>query len=485
MSEQVAADGPAGLILEMGPEAGFAAALLARRRGWSRQPVDTPDALEAALRSGLRGPVVLVLGPRSDATNLLLDLATWAAQSSPEAALGVLHGPSAGDLLAAADRWLAQSVPGEIGPQPAGGAEEGAFWGARMVGFEGNAEEARAFLSQPCELAFIVGHSNGLDIDAGPVTLCQRGEGPAADSAELGVFPCFHGLPCGRCRPGQPQARPGDLAARRLILVTCWGMLLSDVVFTAGRTLGKGLLQNPAIEALITTVRVACIDAVDLPHLYFLANAGLPFGLLANRANQRRLDRGLRADFLCFGDPLSHLAAAVVAQEADLGGGVTPEAPDIVVALPSDVSEPVVLLDGEAFGVYDGQRLFLSFPAEQAAVDFAVVERSSLLSPAAIHPIAVDLGLLADFLRDLGRLTDLEAAAAAVGPVEGARDAVQTCFLADLSIGAVIPRSLVEEGHQELREALEAAAAAAVGAIGEAMCRFGSVFPERSAVGLV
>lgn len=469
-----------GLVIQIGEAAADAAALVARARGWERETVDACARACAILERRVRGPVVVVALRADAGTDAMLQIAKVAAIGSPEASLGIVVGEDAEHLDALARRFDRMPRAGLAQDQPFSGGES-TFRGARMV--EPKDAEGLAFLTQPAEIAFVFGHSNGLDMDAGVATLCTKPDARPGDGG-LKAFDCFRDGACARCRPGQPQASPKMLRMRRLVLVSCWGVTLSDAVFDPALSIGRGLADQPILEAFVTTVRAARVDELDVPHLYYLANRGYPLGAVANRANQERLARGLEADFLCFGDPESATATSTLAAQArrreegwfDVAIDPSSRRTDVEIRVGETMpEEPIVLVDGPegTSGVLARGTLCLTVPEETTAVRFCIVDRRTLANEARAE-MARDLAFAQRYVRGVAPKIDAEIAAAPLASIDRALEALD---VAAPTIGSVVSARALDESRAALARTIATTTHAVASVFAAAVERMGSVHP--------
>ena len=231
--------------------------------------------------------------------------------------LGFLYGRGEEQLLQAAKKLPVKPTPGQnILPQFVYNAapDRSFLSGARLADpceAADSPEERARLLTQRTELIYLLGHSNGLDEGIGDIVLCRKDSCPA-EPDDLAVLPCFHGGPCPRTAPGGVHRMcPGEIGAQRVINLTCWGIPIAGKPFAPRFSVGEGLLLSAGVEALITTIRVTDFYDSELLLMYYLCNAGFPFGAVANKVNQYRMKTNRLAEILCFGDPLSQLSPIV------------------------------------------------------------------------------------------------------------------------------------------------------------------------------
>jgi len=482
----------AGLVIDAAGDDGAAAARVGRARGWAIGRVKSGE-VGALLRAGREGPVVVVAGAGADA-DFFLALANDAAAGSPRASLGVVYGRTDDERMAAAARFDAKRAPGhrpnEVRDQPFAGLPSTTFRGARMALGDpatGN-DGAIHLLGRPAEIAFLSGHSNGLDVDVGSAVLCTRFDGAPVRDDELRHFPCARGVACARCRPDQANASPALFRARRLVLLSCWGVSLSEYVFAPEHTLGQAILKSPHVDVLLTTVRASRVDALDMPYLYYLANLGLPLGEVANRANRLRIARGSTADLVCFGDPESRLEPSidVVKIEPDddgvyvVRGGDGPTDVAIDLARHALPEEPVFLATAEkpiAGACEPGRAVFLTVPAGAGEVRLRAVDRRSLASADALRDLSRDLDFARSYARDIEAKAESIDAAHAAAAADLARDAIERCPLLDLAPGSVVAVEAIEHVLDDLQSRIATSAHRSIAAFIQGVHRLGTYHP--------
>jgi hypothetical protein len=193
-----------------------------------------------------------------------------------------------------------------VGRQVVFDALRSGFAAARTSTWMDDPSPDASSLSEPADVAFIIGHSNGFHADAAVRTLsvCRENAALAPGSAS----PCFDGDDCafaGRI------VTPRIIGARRVVAVSCWGVRLDDL-YDRRLSIGNSVLALPQLESYVTTVRVIRTSLSELAHAYFLVNQGLPFGEVANALNRARLRAGLDVEYLCFGNPASVMERSLV-----------------------------------------------------------------------------------------------------------------------------------------------------------------------------
>lgn len=232
---------------------------------------------------------------------------------------------------------------------------------------------------------YFVGHSTGNHMDvAGRVLSRCHVLDPA--TAERG-WTCAHGDPC--VFDGV-LFDPARLSARRIVALTCWGIRL-DHLYDDASSVGRAILDNPTVRSYVTSVRVIRVSKSELELAYFLVNAGLCSGDVANELNRFRLRDGKLAEYVCLGNPEQAGEARVVdgtatalepgVLELRFDGGA---AGDYRFALPIDEApERVVLVEQGRFPeamVLHGSQLFVSYvEPPPAVVRVRIVDWSGLV----------------------------------------------------------------------------------------------------------
>ncbi len=464
-------------MLAAGPAAERAAAFLSQERDW--EPIRVPELLDAAALAGNldRRTVLVVADAVRSSSALLVAIADAFAADAPHANLGFLHGRGEGELLDAA-----RAIP----PAAAAAADCGApapiaLWvdadlqrdaeGLSLeqvaAGPNGLAQLAR----NPPELLILLGHSNGHDLGAAGAALCRRGSLQEHGADDLLRFPCHFGADCRFIGRPREEVNVDRLHARRVILLSCWGVSIAPSPFAVDASVGIGLLHHARVQTLITTVRSAEIGREDLLAFYYLARTGLPMGRLANAVNRRRQSLGQRAEFLCFGDPFGTLARTVgdaSARETDARDAVTvalapsDAAFDVCVQLPRAIAgeRSIAIVERgarvRAAQLHDDHTLYVSAaPGDgaEAEISFAAAED--------LHETAAPLTALSD---DLAYATFALLTLRSPGPGDrpqalgAAFDALRSIVagwpLRRLQPGAAVSRSKLHEPWVQLMRAI-------------------------------
>jgi hypothetical protein len=470
-----------GSVIAVGAAAEAAAAHLCRLRSFAHASAARLDDLPPLL-AGRAGTVLVVLDAADVEPVDLMRLAHQAATGAPEASLGVVFGQGEAGLLEAARRFSpAPSVAPPSGRQVLFSSLGPGFSvrGARLEQPQGEPASIHAGLLEPAEALYLLGHSNGAHMSLGGALLCRRSTAPVGPG-DLDVYSCFHGDPCEwAATTGEIETAADSLRGRRLIFPTCFGVATTDHPFARHATLGEGLLRYTPAEALLTAVSVVTIQRPDLAMLYYLANAGLPFGAVANRLNQHRLRYGKKAEFLCFGDPETRLspglvpAAAVVegdrvaifvrgdaAGAAAAAGGLL----DLVAALPASALPPSPVLIAE---VGEGQEvtaaldldgtLYATVPAgAPSPLRFRLISRPELADPGeSARRILADLSFFDCYLPALAAAGDPEVVSALADALLELEDLLNRWPLTMIVAGECIPARRLAETWEALVERLE------------------------------
>lgn len=401
-------------VFSVGEGAVCAAQWVSEHRGYPFFFYPDLDSAAKHFPLGRSGTAVLVVDPATTTSESLLRFAEMMAREWPNGGLGFLCGRGSDELLEAAKR-----LPAKPSLAPAGASQcvflhpefSKYVTGPLAVNADDlvtDALDPHDLITQPAEMLYLVGHSNGHDAGVAGVALCRRPAAPEPGDA-LNVFPCFHGAPCRFEGTPFRQLSVDRLRARRIANLSCWGVTLDDHPFSSRLSIGEGLLRHALVESMLALIRAATIYPEDLLAIYYLCNSGLTFGEAANRANQFRLARGLRADFFCFGDPETRLAPAIA--EGTLAPGererrlVTPSMLDdetdlrFRLAAPADITRPVALLthhENLKAGLLLGEHLYLTL---EGPLDPSVSVRIAALDE--VNDAALPLKPVLDDLKHL------------------------------------------------------------------------------------
>jgi hypothetical protein len=177
-----------------------------------------------------------------------------------------------------------------------------------------SAQQAAVQAQNPLGSALLFGHSNGQCHGAGGVAICQRDRHNPRHTEEH-QLPCFGNVSC-RFDGGDAYVRVSTdkLQMEVVIDFTCFGYVLGDHTLLAKDGVGKGMLENSRLHALVSSLRAFKPNRHDYRLAAYLAHDGCEMGRLAMTLNRARVrELGEDAEFLCFGDPRARLAASVLA----------------------------------------------------------------------------------------------------------------------------------------------------------------------------
>jgi hypothetical protein len=168
----------------------------------------------------------------------------------------------------------------------------------------------RAALGRGAGVLTLMSHSDGIDAGLGVLVLCPMDRTPAHPDPrrlprcqERGTCHRARGIPIDQMIAGPKHVAPEALAARVMLYATCWGVLPSRSFDDNAWSLGRRMLNNPRIGALISSWDAQWYDPADVLAFARQVAAGCKVGLAVNQlltsASARRT--GLR---MClFGDP--------------------------------------------------------------------------------------------------------------------------------------------------------------------------------------
>ncbi|MEM7151413.1 MAG: hypothetical protein AAF799_01165 [Myxococcota bacterium] len=399
-------------VIGWGTAASPAARMLAKEREAQLALLDDGDAVKQTLGQ-TNGPVLVVTTTRD--IDEFLDLVHGAADT-PNRCLGFILGDDEAQCLRRAERLCEVSGPGARGDQPYWSVEPCRLHGASLATYD-DAEEAARSIEEPSEVAFIVGHSNGFDMLAGHVFMCMNDEA-SEDEPSLALLPCFHGAECTRIGPNQLRLNPRRIRATRIISVACWGVNLSGALYDTPLSVSTGFLDNGNIEAMITTVRIACSHPAAVALLYYYANLGLPFGQVANRVNAELRGLGYEMDYACFGEPTSRLEPSVEEHPMRIEGrSITvqleprDEPRDIWLRVDPQVvpDEPLIVETSEACStgvITPTGDLFLTVEPEGETVSITLASKTELRRDEAAAAVLRDIEALGRLLRSISPTDD-------------------------------------------------------------------------------
>jgi hypothetical protein len=295
------------LVLQIGDTTESAARHMSQLRG--RPLIKCTSLREAAdeLNSLRCSTLLIAANLATEPYHDFLGFARRAAEVMPNASIGFLYGRDARQLLKAAERLPAKPLIADCRSQTVFAYDDfkKMIGGARIQDagqLVAGGADYRQLISEPNELIFMIGHSNGHDAGIGKLVLCRHASTPPPLST-VNAFPCYAGEDCKVISRGMITASADEVGAKRVISLCCWGVTLADHPFSTVLSVGEGLLRFSNVETLVCATRGYFITREDFLTLYYFANTGLSLGAVANKGNRCRIDRGLGAEFLCFGDP--------------------------------------------------------------------------------------------------------------------------------------------------------------------------------------
>jgi hypothetical protein len=447
------------------------AGVIARSRHWELVECQSFLQANAFLASGLQGTVLIVNGPESLQARGLLSLATQAALKSPFLSLGFLYGRSPQQLQESGQRLLCgTSASSSHGVQRVFSMMQDAYplWGARLLNVKDSKEKALRLLKEPSDLDFYVGHSNGCDMGLGGLVLCRRGSVDCIPPDELRVMPCFHGSPCTRALSGKGDPASADhVGAQRVVCASCWGATLGPTHFAPEYSFGEGLLVHSGVNILLTTVRVSSFSANELSLIYYMANAGIPFGLIANRINQLRLKTKRTAEWICFGDPTNAMTGQIHDLETELRAGtmntsILMEVPlaracDVGCRRPIGCDEPILISEkenGTLTAAFDPEgTLYATLPSgwSGSQLVYRVLSRRELVNASrGARQLLADLEFIEAYLGGVLRDRPTELVLQAQDALGALKRILMAWPLESLKQGDVINREWLDEAWKAL-----------------------------------
>jgi hypothetical protein len=140
--------------------------------------------------------------------------------------------------------------------------------------------------------------------------LCSVARRSAAVDAHVVAAPCVADGHCYRLHIPMAAARashllldPGELSARAIILVTCFGVPSSDSLVPPAWSLLEGLLGNPSVACVATSLGVAVPAQADPAAMVEALCAGVRIGDALYRNPRLSREAHERCRMLLFGDP--------------------------------------------------------------------------------------------------------------------------------------------------------------------------------------
>jgi hypothetical protein len=183
----------------------------------------------------------------------------------------------------------------------------------RVIGAKADREVIMKSLAARAGVVAISAHSDGIDVDLGPVLmLCPFAGNDRAAVAAGGARPprCQMTGHCHRLDGPVPAALgtgklvPADvIAARILILYVCQGLLHSDGMVHPTWGILPRLLANPGIGAVVTSWSFIFASPEDMATLSSLASSGLPLGRALGEYNRSQAVFDLGQSLCLLGDP--------------------------------------------------------------------------------------------------------------------------------------------------------------------------------------
>lgn len=156
-----------------------------------------------------------------------------------------------------------------------------------------------------------VGHGDGLDHSLTKhEVLCSVARRAAAGDPRVAAAPCVVDGHCYRLRTPMAAARasqllldPGELSARAIVLLTCFGVPSSDSLVPPAWSLLEGLLGNPSVACVATSLGVAMPAEADAAAMGEALGSGLRIGDALYRNPGLSREAHERCRMLLFGDP--------------------------------------------------------------------------------------------------------------------------------------------------------------------------------------
>jgi hypothetical protein len=311
-------------------------------------------------------------------------------------------------------------------PRPATGVGQIIFDGLRC-GFEpastrvvraDRPTDFEAALAAPADVAYFIGHSNGLHADGAGlvITRCHVVEPSEVDRGSA----CSTG---DRCFFDGMRFDPARLGARRVVGLTCWGMRFNDL-YDDQLKVGGVLFEQPHVECYLASVRVLHVSGVELGAFFFLLNSGLTSAEVVRRVNRARIADGYEAEYLCFGSPISRQPCTVTeapAQSLDDGRFRLEVPPDYrghlrfrLPGVPEHQGGRVLVIEGRppSTAIVQGHDVFISLHEPVPAPLVARLET--------VEALVEQDGLTGALLHDLAATDAFFSRAPGLGPEERA-----------------------------------------------------------------
>jgi hypothetical protein len=155
------------------------------------------------------------------------------------------------------------------------------------------------------------GRGDGLDYNLTKhEVLCSVARRSAAVDSQVVAAPCVADGHCYRLHTPMAAARashllldPGELSARAIVLVTCFGVPSSDSLVPPAWSLLEGLLGNPSVACVATSLGIAMPAEADPAAMVEALCAGVRIGDALYRNPRLSREAHERCRMLLFGDP--------------------------------------------------------------------------------------------------------------------------------------------------------------------------------------
>jgi hypothetical protein len=155
------------------------------------------------------------------------------------------------------------------------------------------------------------GRGDGLDYNLTKhEVLCSVARRSAAGDSQVVAAPCVADGHCYRLHTPMAAARashllldPGELSARAIVLVTCFGVPSSDSLVPPAWSLLEGLLDNPSVACVATSLGIAMPAEADPAAMVEALCAGVRIGDALYRNPRLSREAHERCRMLLFGDP--------------------------------------------------------------------------------------------------------------------------------------------------------------------------------------
>ena len=161
-------------------------------------------------------------------------------------------------------------------------------------------------------LLVFCGHSNGVCHGSGDIALCIRDQ-HLGFPKEANYLQCFDG---GACRfdfnTDYLRVDADKISSQVIIDFTCFGYMISDNLLSARHSLGRYLLFDSGLRALVTSVRPLRINLDAYNLAIFMAHDAIPMGYFSGLLNRYlAITDPYAAELLCFGDPRARLKTRI------------------------------------------------------------------------------------------------------------------------------------------------------------------------------